>query len=198
MRVCVVQHNCSITKSLENMHGTTAGNFSWVDALRNRTKPNCYELEPLLCVTSQVIFEVGCRIKLKCRMSFFDLFPKSRMSKDNWILWKCPSLDKRQCVENSRDKKGRVTLSRVSIFIGVWGGLNIFSFQDRCFHCQQCGSMHSCSVTFYALTWLDALLLDDVKHGQRISSDFNEGQPKEGRKIFFSSTLLAGTKIMSK
>ena len=28
MRVCVVQHNRSITKGLENMHGTTAGNFS--------------------------------------------------------------------------------------------------------------------------------------------------------------------------
>ena len=37
MRVCVVQHNRSITKGLENMHGTTAGNFSWVDALRKQT-----------------------------------------------------------------------------------------------------------------------------------------------------------------
>ena len=57
---------------------------------------------------------------LKCHMSFFFyLFPKSRVSKDNWILWKGPSLDKRQCVENSQDKKGCVALSHMSIFTHV-------------------------------------------------------------------------------
>ena len=41
-------------------------------------------------------------------------------------------------------------------------------------------------------------IISFLNHDQRASSDFNENQPKEGRKILNFSTLLAGTKIMSK
>ena len=56
-------------------------------------------------------------LMLKCRMSFLFIF--SIKSKDNWILWKCPSLNKKQSVENSQDKKGRVALSHLSNFAHV-------------------------------------------------------------------------------
>ena len=81
-------------------------------------EPNLTVMSSVVChIVSCLWCQVSNHVDVKMSHVISWSFSKSRVS--NWILWKCPPLDKRQCVENSRDKKCRVALSRVSIFTRV-------------------------------------------------------------------------------
>ena len=120
--LCGTTYNCSLTKALETcmvqLHLILNGGIL-VELIHLGAKPNFYELS---CVLRRKLYVVSGVEYIDIKMShvvFNIFFQKVACRRIAGFCEVCPSLDKKQQVENSWDKKSRVALSRVSIFTHV-------------------------------------------------------------------------------